>query len=404
MNSGLRVDPVLSSLERRANELGAYLYVLLRLLELECAWLIQVTNLSVKAKFAGDIGAYATVIQRLQRRRWELVSDEHLPSAHHEVELSIASIASRSDISDIVSSVLNVQRCLVDALRADLSSLEFYDEPSRGVIGDAINILHERWTIWAAEHQQDSEQFSLESLHSRNGTVRYSDQLATPRLPRMPGRPASFRFSDDPILRHKGELDLVTDDDCMRRFLHFIALDIEVCAAEVCAQNVVEHRQMPIDFRIDMARQISDEMRHFELIAGILEYFEGYVGQYPYSATVFFRSALGRSLEERLAIQQIIQEGNAIESNIQIATLLQKVGYDTFAAAFEFINADEVNHVSFGNKWLQELCGTNSSVYMGIIRAASERVGAFPGSRGIAEKVRRHAGFPDEFFLEYLKE
>ncbi|HEX3150051.1 MAG TPA: hypothetical protein VHR66_18385, partial [Gemmataceae bacterium] len=65
-----------------------------------------------------------------------------------------------------------------------------------------------------------------------------------------------FRDYDKPI----GEL--VCDREFVRRFCHSIYLDIEIQAMEVCGRNIIGYRQMPVDFKLDMARQIWDEGRH----------------------------------------------------------------------------------------------------------------------------------------------
>lgn len=385
--------------ERRASTLGKYLYFLLRLLDIECAWLVNTSSFEWKNALAENIGFCGFAINALNGRRKELNGREEFPHASLALENELRVAASIHSITEQERFVAEANLKLKEALEVELGVLPLHDEPSRNILQHILD-----QTSRQGKRTKLSWKFFSHSPFQEingSGAVVYSKHLPIPSLSSEPGRPELLRKCDDNILQHRTEWELILNDDCMRRFLHFICVDIEVCAAEVCAQNVVLFREMPFGFKADMARQVADEMRHFLLIKPMLEKFDGKIGQYTYSAGVFRRCAEGIDLSERLAIQQVIQEGDAIESNIKISKLFNTVGYYEDAAIFEFINADEVNHVSFGNRWLLALADNKIEIYLAVVKRAVEKVGSFPGKRGFSTSVRTQAGFPPEFFSEF---
>lgn len=212
-----------------------------------------------------------------------------------------------------------------------------------------------------------------------------------------PGRPAHLRHAKEGIVTHRTYRELCASPEMLRRFAHYVYVDIEIAAMEVCARDLLlgEAAGLPLGFALDMARQIWDEARHAVRMRGFLLQQGGAEGDYTYSAKVWHRCELGRDLAERLAIQQVFQEGNALESNLVLTRALRDAGHAEMAAHMDYINADEAVHVQIGNRWLRRLCEGDEGRYHDTLERAAALLGTtFSSNVQIDEAARRVAGFP----------
>ncbi|MBF6126609.1 DUF455 family protein [Nocardia brasiliensis] len=170
--------------------------------------------------------------------------------------------------------------------------------------------------------------------------------VALPAIPVRPGRESTLRE------RSKGE---GVSDGSRGSLLHDSVFRIELCAAEICAAMIAHHQDAPWGLRFDLAKQVRDEARHFELFAERMHELGVAEGDYPLAFDVWDKFALGRTLPERLMIEQRLGEGTGLDGAVKILRSLREEGDLKTMLIYDYIIADELTHVGNGNKWLREL-------------------------------------------------
>ncbi|QKW13677.1 DUF455 family protein [Verrucosispora sp. NA02020] len=211
-----------------------------------------------------------------------------------------------------------------------------------------------------------------------------------PPLPEIPARPGR-----EPDLR---EGRAVPPDGPGRygTILYDMAYRIELCATEVCAAVLAHHPEAPWGLRYDLAKQIRDEARHFELFMQRAHECGLAPGDQPVQYEVWDKFALGRDLAERLIIEQRIGEGAALDSAENVHRRLKADGEDHIAMVFEYITADEVTHVANGNRWLRHLLGSEEAVQEAeerVYRLLEANDAGAPYKHPINTDARRLSGF-----------
>jgi len=146
-------------------------------------------------------------------------------------------------------------------------------------------------------------------------------------------------------------------------YFHRTMFTIELCAAEVCAAIVAMNPiEAPAGLLSDLCRQIADEFRHFAALQKLMVEAGGYLGQDAIDVLVWRKFLLAESLAEQIAIEQRIGEGVGLDGGLAAETAFVDMGHTAAAATFGYINADELNHVRNGNRWLVVLLGSVSKV------------------------------------------
>jgi uncharacterized ferritin-like protein (DUF455 family) len=170
------------------------------------------------------------------------------------------------------------------------------------------------------------------------------------QLPRRPGRPAEFLIQD--------QVDSGTPAGTPGRFVHGAMFTIELCAAELCAAALALHAlEVRTGLLVDISKQVYDEMRHFDMLAGLLERHDTKIGDHPIDTLIWDKFMLGETLAERLVIEQRLGEGVGLDGGYALCEKF--IAADDYHASqcFDFINADEMTHVRNGNRWIEYLAG-----------------------------------------------
>lgn len=157
-------------------------------------------------------------------------------------------------------------------------------------------------------------------------------------------------------------------------FLHSTIFNIEISATEVCARIIIEHRDVPWQLKLDMARQVYDEVRHAEVLLGRLRELGGAVGEFPIDLRVWRSFRAGESLAEQIMLQHRIGEGGGLDGGDLVRLSSEGKGDERTARIFEYINADEVNHVRNGNKWIRHLLSHDEAAISELERKACEKL------------------------------
>lgn len=242
----------------------------------------------------------------------------------------------------------------------------------------------------------------LNTLRLRNGraTVHVQSLGAVPSkapkfwdaLPDRPGRPVGLR-----IVQSASFPSFFSES---ANFLHSVMFSIELCAAEVCAANILLHgHEMPPSLLVSMTKQIQDEMRHYFVLEELLRDHGSKVGDFEIDLDVWNKYLLGENLAERLAIEQRLGEGIGLDGGNSLYDRLASRGFSKEADVFDFINADEITHVRNGNCWLREvlmdqenLSGLDDRMRSKIRKAGLSHRLVEP----LADSDRKLAGFTDE--------
>jgi uncharacterized ferritin-like protein (DUF455 family) len=145
------------------------------------------------------------------------------------------------------------------------------------------------------------------------------------------------------------------------KLLHVFYTDLEISTIEACSRLIVEFPAMPWQFVVDMARQCWDEARHAEAFRTRLLQLGGRMGTYAMSYALWDMAA-GEPVDVSLAVQQRVGEWIGVDGAIWQAQHLRFGGDEITSDLFEFVALDEITHVSYGNKWLRSVAGSESRV------------------------------------------
>ncbi|GHI03943.1 hypothetical protein AQI88_08290 [Streptomyces cellostaticus] len=289
------------------------------------------------------------------------------------------------------------------AVRAYLSRTDSgWDEPSLRTARTVLGLLEDidaRLTSWRTGNRQPGPAGrDMLDLLERSGGC---------RRPGEPGPPPAERRWPDPVAKPLRDPDLTVvpaedfpggfrprREELMRYQLHTIAYTVEICAVEVCSQIMVRHPDLPWDCKRDLARQIDDEARHYELLARRVAELGGRMGDFPIHHGIWDYFTLGRTPLEELCIQQVIQEGHGLDADVVFADLCRKEGDGVTARLFDFVGADEVGHVRIGTRWMRHFADGDDerllAVFEDCYRRLEER--AFGSKFVVQENERLLAG------------
>jgi uncharacterized ferritin-like protein (DUF455 family) len=168
--------------------------------------------------------------------------------------------------------------------------------------------------------------------------------------------------------------------------VHAIA-HIEYSAIDLALDAVYRYREVPHAYRIDWLEVAADEIRHFRMLAQILESLGYGYGDFPVHCGLFDAAQhSAHSHLERMAIIPRYYEASGLDVSPQIMKKLQNKRNNPFVAvlleALEVIYNEEIDHVQKGDRWFKYLCKKESkeeSVYFEILDAY-----------GLLEKHRPH--------------
>ena len=129
--------------------------------------------------------------------------------------------------------------------------------------------------------------------------------------------------------------------------------DNELMAGELGASSSRENLDFPWEFFMDMARLVWDEVRHTEIIEKRLEAMGGHMGMYPLTPGSY---AYRFSLNYPLRATDLHLWG---EARGQLSLLARRDTFGVFgdglsSRMFDYIHADEDQHVYFGRRWVTE--------------------------------------------------
>ena len=191
--------------------------------------------------------------------------------------------------------------------------------------------------------------------------------------------------------------------DLTREFLHR-QMNEEINGLEISARNLADFPDADWDLRMAMARQCSDEARHFEMFRRCFERRGGRLGGYPILNFQYRMITRLDSLVGRLAVQNRSFEAAGIDAINHEVEASRLGGEADLTALFDAQLADEVQHVRYANVWVKRLTQrAGPRALLELAQAVAQVNEAFRTVAGsgvttypVAEDIRREAGFGED--------
>lgn len=384
--------------------LSALGYALRRLLEFESSWINYFECYDDKAIVGLCIGYDGVALGQVCQRLEQLVDLEPaLLPCSVEYKMFFDKLCTIKNEWIIASIIVGISHDLLKSarkIRRNTCSLS--DHPTILLLNIVIDVLEQKSALlkknnWKGEANIPS------ALEFSTRLSKTSSKEKIPTLLSKPRRPQNLRLEREHVL-NISEQRIFGTQEGIARLLHFLLAEIEIPAAEVCARNIAQYgREMPIAFSVDMARQCYDEARHALMVKEIGGFYGVRLGDYGYTNLVWKGYCKGRNLAEKLAIQQVIGEGNALDLTVEHLNKLKNSGHQKACTMYEFLIADETVHCLFGNRWLMHLSHQDRDGYEKIIDDALGRInGRLPGLSPVSVNERKAACYPDWFIQERL--
>jgi len=173
--------------------------------------------------------------------------------------------------------------------------------------------------------------------------------------------------------------------------------------------DYVDDDELPWKFQLDMARQCWDEARHVEIYSALLEHVEGEIGQFTENVMLFEFACSDDPAERVVGVNRCL-EGLALDVFNETMRFGKAADDETIWRSVDYVAADEVTHVRFGQVWSKALTEGDPARRKKVVdfQRKVDRAFSFGGVRGaydpatgeefmpLAVELRKMAGFTDE--------
>ncbi|MBE0497683.1 MAG: ferritin-like domain-containing protein [Campylobacterales bacterium] len=180
-------------------------------------------------------------------------------------------------------------------------------------------------------------------------------------------------------------------------FLHAIA-HIEYSAIDLALDTAYRFKNLPKAYYDDWLSVANDEVRHFEMLEGLLVEMGSFYGELSVHNALFEASMRTLELHERMAVVPRYLEANGLDATPLMIAKLRHLKGDEMAqkiiSALELILEEECDHVYKGDHWFKYACDARNmpySVYFDIIEKYYP--GSFPRKKDLNMEARQKAGF-----------
>jgi len=395
------VSSNLGQSKRILNSIG---YALKALMYIESVCVARFTEFDDKITVGLGIGFTADAYGKTHNRLMQMNTSSLVFESSTEIEALFKDVAVENDHRKIKSKIYAITRELCSVAQKVESTIHHvYDFPTLETIRAISSSMEAKLKILTSEDWVSDDVVPSFLIDPNDMTVPWNYSGVCPVTVEVPGRPAVLRMDGVSILNAPSS-KLIQTQEGLQRLLHFIYADIEVLAAEVCAKNISDYGEdMPLQFSLDMARQVSDECRHAIMIRDALHHAGGQLGDFTYTNRVWSSYIKGSNLAEKLAIQQVVDEGNGLDTSAVLVRALTQGGREDLVNLYEFLMADETVHCAFGNRWLAFLNKGAPEKYVSVIDQVIQKTGSrVPGGAPVNVEGRRAAEYPEWFIQERL--
>jgi uncharacterized ferritin-like protein (DUF455 family) len=216
------------------------------------------------------------------------------------------------------------------------------------------------------------------------------------------------RFSDERDQRDTRRMDPNAPDvpDRARALMHGIFVG-EIQALEGAGRTAFDYDtdEVPLQLKLDMARQCWDEARHCEISVKLSGHMGIEIGEY-FESTTLFEASCHEDPIFRLAGVNRALEGLAIDVFNTMREFGAAMDDPVLYFCEDWMLADEVTHVKMGSRWLREVTEGDPERRAAALefQRVVDGLFNFRGARGegvdaailLARRFREMAGFTDD--------
>ena len=177
--------------------------------------------------------------------------------------------------------------------------------------------------------------------------------------------------------------------------------------------DYVDDAELPWKFQLDMARQCWDETRHVEIYSALLDHVDAGIGEFPENLFLFEFGCSADPAERVVGVNRCL-EGLALDVFADTIRFGKAADDETIWRSVDYVSADEVTHVRFGQVWSKELTENDPERRKKVVafQRKVDRAFSLGGLRGsydganveqflpIAAELRKLAGFTDADIAE----
>ncbi len=198
-----------------------------------------------------------------------------------------------------------------------------------------------------------------------------SDIDISPKVFKAPSYASKCRIVDPRELPARKDFDT---PEGLATLIHAIA-HIEYSAIDLALDAVYRFPQMPVAYKSDWLEVAHDEIRHYRMLAALLEETGYTYGDFPVHCGLFDAAQhTADSVLDRMAIIPRYYEASGLDVNPQIIKKLEnRRKHPTVAKLIDALNViyeEEIDHVHKGDRWFKYLCareGLDEHVYFEIL-------------------------------------
>jgi uncharacterized ferritin-like protein (DUF455 family) len=184
-------------------------------------------------------------------------------------------------------------------------------------------------------------------------------------------------------------------------------------AAGRSAWDFTDDEQLPWKFQLDMARQCWDETRHVEIYSALLDHVDGRIGEFNENLFLFEFGCSDDPAERVVGVNRCL-EGLALDVFNDTIRFGKLADDDCIWRSVDYVAADEVTHVRFGQVWSKALTENDPERRKKVVefQRKVDRAFSLGGLRGsydganqeaflpLAVELRKLAGFSDQDIAE----
>jgi uncharacterized ferritin-like protein (DUF455 family) len=184
-------------------------------------------------------------------------------------------------------------------------------------------------------------------------------------------------------------------------------------AAGRSACDFTDDDDLPWQFQLDMARQCWDETRHVEIYSALLDHVDGEIGEFNENLFLFEFGCSNDPAERVVGVNRCL-EGLALDVFNDTVRFGKLADDDCIWRSVEYVAADEVTHVRFGQVWSKALTENDPERRQRVVafQRKVDRAFSLGGLRGsydganqeaflpLAVELRKLAGFTDDDIAE----
>ncbi len=186
-------------------------------------------------------------------------------------------------------------------------------------------------------------------------------------------------------------------------------------AAGRSAWDFTDDDALPWKFQLDMARQCWDETRHVETYAALLDHVDCEIGEFAENLFLFEFGCSDDPAERVVGVNRCL-EGLALDVFNDTIRFGKQADDDAIWRSVDYVSADEVTHVRFGQVWSKALTEGDPARRKKVVdfQRKVDRAFSLGGTRGaydanstagflpLAIEFRKAAGFSDEDIAEVV--